>query len=174
MAKVAQCQQEMDKLREQHRHELAELEGEGEYKISVLLRQLRSNGSSNTKDENDLEQRIKFQERELERMDAVQAELENYKKEVEELREQLQEVRTYGNRKDIKNCRTPEKKAKKMKQDPDHLKLDFEPMNLSESDEEVYADSAENDPDFRLTPIYKRVQLSKVSEIISISENFYF
>ncbi|XP_026478055.1 chromosome-associated kinesin KIF4A-like [Ctenocephalides felis] len=161
VAKVAQCQQEMDKLREQHRHELAELEGEGEYKISVLLRQLRSNGSSNTKDENDLEQRIKFQERELERMDAVQAELENYKKEVEELREQLQEVRTYGNRKDIKNCRTPEKKAKKMKQDPDHLKLDFEPMNLSESDEEVYADSAENDPDFRLTPIYKRVQLSK-------------
>ncbi|XP_026476071.1 osmotic avoidance abnormal protein 3-like [Ctenocephalides felis] len=48
VAKVAQCQQEMDKLREQHRHELAEL-------------------------------------------------------------------MTYGNRNDIKNCRTPEKKAKKMK-----------------------------------------------------------
>ncbi|XP_026473250.1 chromosome-associated kinesin KIF4A-like [Ctenocephalides felis] len=82
VAKVAQYQQEMDKLREQHRHELAEL-------------------------------------------------------------------------------MTAEKKAQKMKKDPDHLKLDFEPMSSSESDDEVYADSAKKDPDFRLTPMYKQVRLVK-------------
>lgn len=156
-AKVNQCKYEMETIQETHKQELAEMEGEGEYKISVLLRQLRSNNIDMDTDGNmgDLEQRVLLQNRELERMDTLQSELDEYKRECEDLRERLQEKMSQSS----ETYRTPEKKAKK-----NNMKQEYMPMELTDSDEEsiVPNDSTDKDPDFRVTPMYKRLQLSKV------------
>lgn len=50
--------------------------------------------------------------------------------------------------------------------DPDHFKLDFESINLSESDD-VYADSAKNDPEYS-SPRHKRVSAGVKRNVIDL------
>lgn len=131
-----------NKLKEQnslHENKVAVLETECAEKITVVLRQLR--GIQAKTDDEDLKKRLRIQDEELEKMDGIRKELEQYKEQMESLKQMNQSNQT--------NKKKSYPKASTSSQIV--LVEDFE------SSMEEIIDDEDNDPDWKKTPLYKRM-----------------
>ncbi|GLV42213.1 Kinesin-like protein at 3A [Carabus blaptoides fortunei] len=136
----------LKELSNRHTHMLSEIEHEYEEKITVLLKQLR--GITTMTEDEHLKERLQIQEEALEKMDELRKELDGYKEEVELLREKLLKVN---------KCETKPEKKKPMKIiDTTFVKDREEEISSSAEDEDVQDDD-DNDPDWKKTPLYRRI-----------------
>ncbi|XP_047474960.1 chromosome-associated kinesin KIF4-like isoform X2 [Penaeus chinensis] len=162
---------ELKTLKESHQAELTRISREHEDKVLFLLRQMpkAEDDRETDKDENNeqskdsvLMERLKFQETEIARLSDLYEELQAKRQECEELKKQLTvSAVTHGNRVSLMpNINLSDRRRTFVKPGPVKKQPTVEVLSESEEedDEEKEEKDEKNDPDWRKTPLYKRIK----------------
>ncbi|XP_069689320.1 chromosome-associated kinesin KIF4A isoform X2 [Periplaneta americana] len=152
VSKLALCEQQLKEHAQMHQQQLLSIEKEHEEKVFVLLRQLQGSENRET-DDSQLEERLQIQSQELEKMDFLRRELEEKTSELEKYKSRLA-----PKQKNRKNetiiISSPSKMLEKEK--PFYYEYD---AHYSSSEDDI--DDVNVDPDWRKTPIFKKLQRLK-------------
>jgi len=169
-----ELQDKLQELKVYHQDEIIRMEREHEEKVLFLLRQISGgdNGGSSSadvsldKDIGQLEERLKFQQKEIDRMSSIHDKLLETEKEVEDLRRQ---VNNQARAKPMLpnptlNIQTPPKKPatkKKVKLAEEEERYNEEEFFTSSSEESE--DDSDSDQEWRATPLFKRIRNERQS-----------
>lgn len=158
---------QLKNLREAHQEERTRLEREHEEKVLFLLGQMsKAEGAVATEDkESVLSEKLKLQEEEIGRLTHLHELLQNKTKECEDLKQQLAEKATaslvtpiLGDAQNIRR-RTFIKGPKSAATQNVAKKLPIDLSDLeSEPDEEDEEEDQKQDPDWRMTPLFKKIR----------------
>ncbi|RZF45016.1 hypothetical protein LSTR_LSTR001977 [Laodelphax striatellus] len=151
--KLNMCNKQIEDLISMHQKQLHELEKENEEKVYLLLRQLneKDNSVSNASSTDEqLMERMKIQNAELEKLDALRQEVETLREKCSSLTAELEASKT----------RKPKNKSFTIsRREVDSSRVAYIPPEDDDDDDDVDDDG--DDPDWRNTPIMKRIRALK-------------
>ncbi|XP_075221489.1 kinesin-like protein 3A [Lycorma delicatula] len=154
--KLRNSEKQISEIKDAHERELMRLEKDNQDKVYLLLSQLHSkdhNIHSNDANNNLLE-RIKIQNEELEKMDSLRQEVGYLRSTVDKLNKEL-EAKQNQQQKEKK------KKEKNSENTNNGLSTPVHLINEFDDNENDVDDDDEKDPDWRNTPMFKRLQALK-------------
>ncbi|XP_027230346.2 chromosome-associated kinesin KIF4-like isoform X2 [Penaeus vannamei] len=160
---------ELKTLKESHQAELTRISREHEDKVLFLLRQMpkAEDEREMDKDENNeqskdsvLMERLKFQEAEIARLSELYEELQAKRQECEELKKQLTvSAVTQGNRVSLMpNISLSDRRRTFVKPGPVKKAPTVEILSESEEDTDDEEEEERKDPNWRNTPLYRRIK----------------
>lgn len=147
-------------LKEQNTRELMKLEKENQDKVYLLLNQLAGKDelcNSNDSDQQ-LRERIKIQNEELEKMDQLRQEVAMLREANDKLQKELEEAEKKHSKQKVIKASNKENVPKSPKV---VLKNALDEDEDTPCDDDDYDDNKLDDPDWRNTPIFKRLQALK-------------
>ncbi|XP_068231625.1 chromosome-associated kinesin KIF4-like [Palaemon carinicauda] len=161
-ASLEDLEAEIRRLKEVHQAELTRLGQEHEDKVLFLLRQMptaKDNiSASDEEKENALLERLRFQEAEIARLSAIHEELQAKTQECEELKKELTvSAMTHGKRVSLMPNITANDRRRTFVKPPVKKKL-VEIVDASSSDPDDDDDDNDTDPDWRKTPLFKKIR----------------
>ncbi|XP_078326177.1 chromosome-associated kinesin KIF4-like isoform X2 [Crassostrea virginica] len=165
---IEKLEKELSYQSRKHEKKITALQKQHEEKVLFLLNKMKGSGSVQTADE-DLKERLKFQEDEIERLSSLEEELQKKSEECEELKKQMTRA-MYQNKRmallpsidDPKGSPflspTPKPKIKRKKKSSEE---EEEEDNWMETDDSYLTNDDSSDEDWRATPMYKRKAMKR-------------
>lgn len=154
----------LKKLKKAHREELMRMEREHEEKVLFLLGQMSKTESSTATEDQDnvLKEKLKLQEEEITRLSHLHELLQDKTKECEELKRQMISSPTthlmppiFGDAENLRRRTFIKAKPVKVKEVE---RVPLQELSESESESEEEDQDQKQDPDWRKTPLFKKIR----------------